>query len=77
MTGQRIFRTADGRHVHEGDPDAAFLAYAEADQPPAEVLKQLGAKQAGKAEDKQADKPADKTRRGPQKKAETKPADES
>ena len=39
--GQRIYRTQDGRHVAEGDPDAAFLAYSEHDAPPADVLEQL------------------------------------
>ncbi len=39
--GQRVYRTQDGRHVAEGDPDAAFLAYTEHDELPADVLEQL------------------------------------
>lgn len=56
----RIFKTRDGRHVQDGHPDAAFLAYADGDDPPPAVLAELGAKQRSKVADKQASKPADK-----------------
>ncbi len=39
----RIYRTEDGRHVPEGDLDAAVLAFGEDDQVPDEVLAELGA----------------------------------
>lgn len=68
--GERIYRTADGRHVTEGDPDAAFLAYSQFDDPPKDVLAEIGdkaepekkapAKKA--APRKQAKKSADKQR---------------
>ena len=37
----RIYRTEDGRHVPEGDLDAAVLAFGEDDQVPDEVLAEL------------------------------------
>jgi len=40
----RIFRTEDGRHVAEGDEDAAMLAYGESDEVPAEVLAEVESK---------------------------------
>jgi hypothetical protein len=52
----RIYRTADGRHVPEGDPDAAFLAYADGDQPPKGVLAEVEGKPAAKRGRKPADK---------------------
>ena|GEM_PF-3247601 len=52
----RIYLTDDGRHVTEGDPDAAFLAYADGDNPPADVLAEVE----GKAAPKRGRKPADK-----------------
>lgn len=54
----RIFRTTDGRHVPDGHPDAAFLAYGDADQPPAEVLAELDDKPTRKARPRPADKEA-------------------
>lgn len=54
--GERIYRTADGRHVKEGDPEAAFLAYSQFDTPPVEVLAELEPKKRGP-------KPADKSRK--------------
>jgi hypothetical protein len=63
--GQRIYRTNDGRHVLEGDPDAAFLAYSQFDDAPKSVLAELtepASKQAAPAADKQAGAPADKRR---------------
>ncbi|MGH6691101.1 MAG: hypothetical protein ACREF4_10560 [Gammaproteobacteria bacterium] len=64
----RIWRTADGRHVADGDPDAAFLAYADGDNPPAGVLAEVEGKAAPKRgrkpADKQADRPADKAGTG-------------
>jgi hypothetical protein len=58
----RIYRTADGRHVAEGDPAAAFLAYADGDDVPKDVLAEVEGKpkRGRKPADKQADKPADK-----------------
>jgi len=41
MAGKRIYKTADGRHVYEGDPAAAFLAYGAGDDVPDEVLQEL------------------------------------
>ena len=37
----RIYRTEDGRHVHEGDPDAVVLVYGVGDEVPDEVRKEL------------------------------------
>ncbi|MGH9251404.1 MAG: hypothetical protein ACRD0W_18055 [Acidimicrobiales bacterium] len=59
MSG-RIYRTVDGRHVPDGDPDAAFLAFSQYDELPADVAAEL--KQAGRSADKQAAKSADKSR---------------
>jgi len=58
----RIWRTADGRHVAEGDPDAAFLAYGDGDEVPKGVLAEIEGKpkRGRRPADKQADKPADK-----------------
>lgn len=60
----RIWRTADGRHVPDGDPDAAFLAYAEGDEVPADVAAEVEGKPAHKrarrSADKAGPKPADK-----------------
>jgi hypothetical protein len=67
----RIWRTADGRHVTDGHPDAAFLAYADGDQVPEDVLAEVedkpkrrgrppGSKSRPKPDDKQAAKPDDK-----------------
>lgn len=50
---QRICRTTDGRLVPEGDPDAAFLAYAVGDDISEADAERL----------KAADKPADKARK--------------
>jgi hypothetical protein len=52
----RIWRTSDGRHVSDGDPDAAFLAYTDGDDVPAEVLDEVAGKPAAKARRKPADK---------------------
>lgn len=56
----RIFRTADGRHVPDGHPDAAFLAFREWDDVPAEVVKEIKALTA--PANKQGRKPANKER---------------
>lgn len=58
----RIYRTEDGRHVPDGHQDAAFLAYAEGDEVPADVLAEVEGKpkRGRKPADKQATKPADK-----------------
>lgn len=58
----RIWRTADGRHVPDGHPDAAFLAYGPGDQVPKDVLDEVEGKpkRGRKPADKQAPKPADK-----------------
>ena len=55
-SGRRVYRTQDGRHVAEGDPAAAFLAYTEHDELPADVLEQL-------AEEKAAPPASNKMRR--------------
>lgn len=52
----RIWRTNDGRHVPDGDPDAAFLAYTDGDDVPAGVLEEVAGKSAAKARRKPADK---------------------
>ncbi|GGK32120.1 hypothetical protein GCM10010124_26100 [Pilimelia terevasa] len=75
--GRRIYRTAEGRHVVEGHPDAAFLAYGVADEVPEEVLAELPAaagddtEAAGDAQDdaKQRPAPANKARRATANKA--------
>lgn len=51
---ERIYRTADGRHVLGDDPDAAFLAYSQHDDPPPVVLEEIGAKMRRRHEDKAA-----------------------
>lgn len=38
---ERIFRTADGRHVREAHPDAAFLAYPVGHEMPDDVAAEL------------------------------------
>lgn len=48
----RIWRTTDGRHVPDGDPDAAFLLYGPGDPVPQTVLDEVE----GKAKPKPADK---------------------
>jgi hypothetical protein len=52
----RIWRTADGRHVADGHPDAAFLAYTDGDDVPKDVLAEVD----GKPVPKRGRKPADK-----------------
>lgn len=42
--GQRVYRTTDGRHVVEGHPEAAFLAYTEGDELPDKVAAELAGK---------------------------------
>lgn len=68
---QRLYRTTDGELVAEGNPAAAFLAYAEGDEvadadrskiPGAKASKPAVNKMAPKPEDKSEDKPAPKTR---------------
>lgn len=63
MSGQRIYRTLDGKYVPEGHEDAAFLAYTEYDKPPKDVTDELAkagpksrAKQADKSRSRQSDK---------------------
>lgn len=73
--GVRVYRTADGRHVLDDDPDAAFLAYSEFDVVPDKVMDEVtGSKKASKPADKQAPKPADKSTTPPAAKAPAKPA---
>jgi hypothetical protein len=62
IVDKRLYRTADGRLVGEGDPDAAFLAYpAGTEIPDTEAVKEgLLKKAAAKPADKAAPKPADK-----------------
>ena len=63
---QHIWRTADGRHVPDGDPDAAILAYPRGHDVPDDVTAELTGgtakpvKQAPRPANKQAAKPADK-----------------
>lgn len=38
---ERVFRTADGRHVRESHPDAAFLAYPVGHEMPEAVAAEL------------------------------------
>lgn len=40
----RVWLTASGKHVLEGDPDAAFLAYGEGDPLPAKVAAEVKVK---------------------------------
>jgi len=56
----RVYRTDDGRHVAEGDPDAAFLAYGDGDEVPADVLAEVEGEPAAKPTAKRGRKPADK-----------------
>lgn len=37
----RIWRTVEGNHVLDGDPEAAFLAYTPGDDVPDEVISEL------------------------------------
>lgn len=62
QTDQHIWRTDDGRHVPDGHPDAALLAYAAGDPVPDEVLDELKARR--KPADKAKAQPADKTGSG-------------
>jgi hypothetical protein len=41
MADQRIYKTEDGRHVPEGHPEAAFLAFSQFEKPPKAVLDEL------------------------------------
>jgi hypothetical protein len=60
----RVWRSTDGRFVEEGNPDAAFLAFAagqEVADPEAERLGLTGyLKSLGKPQDKAAARPHDK-----------------
>lgn len=62
----RVYRTADGRLVKHGDPDAAFLAYPAGMELSEEEATRFGVaalferKSAGRAQDKMASRPADK-----------------
>lgn len=58
---QRLYRTADGDLVAEGNLAAAFLAYAEGDEVDAEDRGKVpGVKSQAPRENKLADKPEDK-----------------
>lgn len=60
----KIFRTVEGKHVPEGHPDAAVLAYGDGDEVPAEVLKEAGVKPEPSEpvlEEKKAEVPANKS----------------
>lgn len=61
QTDRRIYRTADGRLVWQGDPDAAFLAHPAGRDVPRSVLDEVSAKQSKPARNKQAAKTADKS----------------
>lgn len=63
--GKRIYKTTDGRHVLDGDTDAAFLAFSQHDENvPASVIAEVEGNVEGKARrpasNKQAPKPGDK-----------------
>lgn len=65
---ERLYRTADGRLVRHGDPEAAFLAFPEGEQMSEEeaerfgVLAFFGEKNRAEApRNKQAPRPADKS----------------
>lgn len=60
QTVHHIWRTSDGRHVLDGHPDAAILAYAAGDQIPDHVADEVGVKMAARPEDKAKPKPEDK-----------------
>lgn len=60
----RIYKTLDGKHVPEGHPDAAFLAFSQFDEVPDEVKAEVGPP-------KKAAKPADKSRKPSANKGET------
>ena len=69
IIGHRIWLTADGTHVLDGDPRAHSLAYAAGDEVPDDIAAavltdppQAEGKQAPPAEDKQAPAPANKSR---------------
>lgn len=71
--GQRIYKTADGRYVPHGHPDAVALAYSQFDEPPADVL----AKMKPKGEDKQRKQRArNKAKAKPEPASAETPADE-
>lgn len=72
-TPVRIYRTADGRLVKYGDPEAAFLAYPAGRDIPDNVASELGLKQGDKPEDKQVDQPEDKASSGVQQKSGGRP----
>jgi len=59
IAGERLWRTADGGLVRDGDPDAATLAYAAGD----EITAADEGRVPGEPAEKQQDKPADKSRR--------------
>lgn len=63
VTDRHVWRTVDGRHVPDGHPDAAFLAYPAGDDLPADVAAELvaaTAKAKAAPADKARTKPADK-----------------
>jgi hypothetical protein len=61
MADQRIYKTEDGRHVPEGHPDAAWLAFSQFDKPPKAVLDELeGDKPKKRPEANKQRTPADK-----------------
>lgn len=68
----RVYKTRDGKHVKQGDPRAAFLAYPAGRELPNHVVAELtdpetetDVKQAAPAEDKQAPKSSHKGRGRP------------
>lgn len=58
--GRRVFRTVDGKHVPDGHPEAAFLAYSQWDEIPADVQAEVEPKKAPKPADKSAKPQANK-----------------
>jgi len=58
--GKRLWRTADGRLVEDGDPDAVMLAYGADDELPKDEKAKPPAKRARRTANKQVRKTADK-----------------
>jgi len=58
--GKRLWRTASGRLVADGHPEAVFLAYGPNDELPPDEKPAEPVKAVRKPADKQVRKPADK-----------------
>ncbi len=71
LATQRVWRTADGRYVYDGHPDAAVLVAAEGDELPHDFRPPRSAD----ADDAAAAKPVDETEPAPPAKRRSRPAD--